>query len=122
VTAPESGGTIEYPLGEVVIRLEGGMIEVVDRVRGETLRIHVNHAGATIEQKRDGSLRVKIGWPKRWVYGMEAGPGADLIWDDIQPDGRGDFTVEPQLGPTIRGFLAEAAARRTLPLPGSPMP
>jgi hypothetical protein len=53
---------------------------------------------------------------------MPGGPGDDLTWDDLQPDARGDFTVEPELEPTIRAFLAEAAARRTPPLPGSPMP
>jgi hypothetical protein len=31
VTPAEAARTIEYPVGEVVIRLEGGTIEVVDR-------------------------------------------------------------------------------------------
>jgi hypothetical protein len=111
---------IELPLGEVILRLDGGVIEMMDRTRAEVLRIHVNHAAARFEKKRDGSLRVAFGWPKRWVYGMPGGPGPDLIWEDLQPGG--DCTVGSDLELTIRTFLMEAGARRTMPLPGSPLP
>jgi hypothetical protein len=113
-------GVPELPLGSVVLRLDCGVIELIDRDRVHSLRIHVNHAAARFEPRRDGSLRVALGWPRNWVYGMPGGPGADLTWDDLQPGA--DFTVDPGLEPAIRGLLNEAAARRTMPLPGAPLP
>ena len=111
---------MELPLGSVVLRLDGGVIELIDRDRVQPLRIHVNHAAARFEPRRDGSLRVALGWPRNWVYGMPGGPGADLVWDALQPGA--DFTVDPSLEAAIRGLMTQAAARRTAPPRGAPLP
>ena len=114
---------LELALGSRILRLDGTVIEVLNRDRiDSTMRIHVNHAAARIEHARDGSLKVSFGWPRSWVYGMPGGPGADLIDNNVDADGRGKFTLPPELEPTIRAFLAECAARRTRPLPGSDLP
>lgn len=109
---------IELPLGRFVLRLDGTIIEVIDRTESTPLRIHVNHAGARLEPTRQGLLKLSIGWPKRWIYGTgQPGPGEDLLWDDLQVDARGQVQAPPAAEPQIRALLVEAARRRTAPLP-----
>jgi hypothetical protein len=113
---------LELHLGTRILRLDGRMIEICARVFPETLRIHVNYAGAKLEPKRNGRVLVTIGWPPGYVHGMTDGPGDDLLWDEVQTDGRSRFDVDPTLEQPIRTFLAAAASRRTLPLAGAATP
>lgn len=114
-----STDVVELVLGRRVLRLDGTVLEIFHRPTADTLRIHVNHAGAEIVTKRNGMLEVRIGWPKRWMYPMPGGADEQLICEGVQRDPRSTFEVDPTLEPAIRAFLAEAARRRTPPLPGS---
>lgn len=117
-----SGELLQLTFGTNVYVLDGPVLSAFDRSVTESLRIHVNHAAGRLEHRRNGALRVDVGWPKRWYYGMEGGPGADFLWDDLQVHPAARVEVPAEHEPMIRAFFAECAARRTLSLPGSPLP
>lgn len=116
----EQADVVELVLGRWVLRLDRTVIEVFHRPHAEPLRIHVNHAGAEIVPKRNGAVEVRIGWPKRWMYGLPGGADERLICEGVQRDPRATFELDASLEPAVRELLAEAARRRTLPLRGSP--
>jgi hypothetical protein len=98
----------ELAYGDLILRLDGAVIEVLSTSRTETLRIHANHLCVNLTPTKKGDqLEVRIGTRRT---GEPQGP--IVVTDDKVSAPRGPFKVALAEEPRLQELFAEAERRR----------
>src|SRR3954452_5486810 len=97
------GPETELAYGDLVLRLDGPVIEVLSIGRDKPLRIHVNHALVSLQPAKHG-IEVRGGTDYRNNENPGQGP---LVTDDKVSAPWGPFSVEADEESRLRAFFDE---------------
>jgi hypothetical protein len=101
----------ELAYGDLVLRLDGTVIEMLSIARDKPLRVHVNHALVSLQQAKHG-IDIRVGTDYRHADTPGQGP---LVTED-RPPRRGAVHRPGRGGAAIHAFFDEAERRRVTQL------
>jgi hypothetical protein len=95
--------------GDVVLRLDGGVIELLMISRDGAYRVHANHAQVSLQPTKHGDqVEVRIGTN----YRSEGEPTGPIVVEDDVHAPWGPFKLAITEADRLREFFAEAERRR----------
>ena len=99
----------ELAYGDLILRLDGAVIELLSITREGSLRIHANHAQVSLQPSNHGDqIEVRIGQN----YGQEGDPQGPIVVDGNVHAPWGPFKVDVSEESRLRDLFAEAERRR----------